>query len=250
MLRARPRPRELRIPVVATLATLSSPSASFSRPPDGTRRRGVARPSSGGEPAPDRGQRFGASSTPWPSASSSSPSLAARGGRAARPVAGPRRRSAVALKQVVVAFVADSSDSRGAGGSGCGTPCSRGPFLLLVSLCRALPGRSSGTSSLREHLRPLGWYYLLRLAGVELPFPPVFVSYAALLAGVSSPTASSAGATTASREPPRGPRLLRPDARFAPRCSSGARVRARAARGDVAALYTLFGMIVWATSSG
>jgi hypothetical protein len=59
------------------------------------------------------------------------------------------------------------------------------PFLLLVvPYWVAIPGPVVRNVIRYASIHGLwGWYYLLGLFGGDLPFPPVFVSYAALLGG-------------------------------------------------------------------
>ncbi|MFI5180336.1 MAG: hypothetical protein ACHQPI_02975 [Thermoanaerobaculia bacterium] len=94
--------------------------------------------------------------------------------------------AAVALKQIVVVFVA--------GFLGFGQSrairvrdalFATGPFLLLVvPYALVLPGPVLRNVIRYASIHGLwGWYYLLRLFGGELSFPPVFISYASLLAG-------------------------------------------------------------------
>ncbi len=94
--------------------------------------------------------------------------------------------AAVALKQIVVAFVAAFLGfSRGWGIRLRDAILAAGPFLLLVvPYALVLPGPVFRNVIRYASLHGLwGWYYLLELFGGELPFPPVFVSYAALLLG-------------------------------------------------------------------
>ncbi len=93
---------------------------------------------------------------------------------------------AIALKQVVVTFVgAFLGFARGRGRLLRDAALAAGPFaLLLVPYLAAVP-----EPVVRNVLRYAsqyglwGWYAALALLGVELPFPPAFVSYAALLLG-------------------------------------------------------------------
>lgn len=94
--------------------------------------------------------------------------------------------AAVALKQIVVAFVAGSLGfSRSWGIRLRDAILASGPFLLLVvPYALVLPGPVLRNVIRYASLHGLwGWYYLLLLSGGDLPFPPVFVSYGALLIG-------------------------------------------------------------------
>ncbi|MGE5347331.1 MAG: hypothetical protein ACM3JH_15360 [Acidithiobacillales bacterium] len=94
--------------------------------------------------------------------------------------------SAVAVKQVVVAFVAGFLGfSRDGGKRLRDAVLSVAPFLLLVvPYWVAIPGPVVRNVIRYASIHGLwGWYYLLGLFGGDLPFPPVFVSYAALLVG-------------------------------------------------------------------
>ena len=159
--------------------------------------------------------------------------------------------SAVALKQVVVAFVAGFLGfSRSWGVRLRDAALAAGPFLLLVvPYAVALPGPVLRNVVRYASIYGLwGWYYLLRLAGVELPFPPVFVSYAALLAGgvlayrlVRRGDDGLAASRLAALvffalTPGFAPQMLLWPLAFAPERREA----------TSAALYTLFGMIVWA----
>jgi hypothetical protein len=159
--------------------------------------------------------------------------------------------SAVALKQVVVAFVAGFLGfSRSWGVRLRDAALAAGPFLLLVvPYAVALPGPVLRNVVRYASIYGLwGWYYLLRLAGVELPFPPVFVSYTALLAGgvlayrlVRRGDDGLAASRLAALvffalTPGFAPQMLLWPLAFAPERREA----------TSAALYTLFGMIVWA----
>ncbi len=94
--------------------------------------------------------------------------------------------AAVALKQVVVAFVAGFLGfARGGGRRLRDAALSVAPFLVLVvPYWVAVPGPVVRNVIRYASLHGLwGWYYLLELFGGDLPFPPVLVSYAALLVG-------------------------------------------------------------------
>ncbi len=94
--------------------------------------------------------------------------------------------AAVALKQIVVAFVAGFLGfSRSWGIRVRDAILSSGPFLLLVvPYALVLPGPVFRNVIRYASLHGLwGWYYLLLLFGGDLSFPPVFISYAALLLG-------------------------------------------------------------------
>ena len=92
----------------------------------------------------------------------------------------------VAVKQVAVVFVAGFLGfARGGGSRLRDAALSVAPFLLLVvPYWVALPGPVARNVIRYASLHGLwGWYYLLGLFGGDLPFPPVFVSYGALLLG-------------------------------------------------------------------
>lgn len=112
---------------------------------------------------------------------------AARGrGRSATFVPALLVGAAVAVKQIVVAFVAGFLGfARGPGARLRDALLSVAPFLLLVvPYWVALPQPVFRNVIRYASLHGLwGWYYLLGIFGGDLPFPPVFVSYAALLAG-------------------------------------------------------------------
>jgi len=94
--------------------------------------------------------------------------------------------ASVALKQIVVAFVAGFLGfSRSWGVRLRDAILASGPFLLLVvPYALVLPGPVLRNVIRYASLHGLwGWYYLLLLFGGDLPFPPVFVSYAALILG-------------------------------------------------------------------
>ena len=93
---------------------------------------------------------------------------------------------AVAVKQIVVAFVAGFLGfARGRGARLRDAALAVAPFLLLVvPYWVALPGPVFRNVIRYASLHGLwGWYYLLELLGGRLPFPPVFFSYAGLLIG-------------------------------------------------------------------
>jgi uncharacterized membrane protein len=94
--------------------------------------------------------------------------------------------AAVALKQIVVAFVAAFLGfSRSWGTRVRDALLTTGPFLLLVvPYALVLPGPVFRNVIRYASLHGLwGWYYLVRLFGGNLPFPPALVSYAAVAAG-------------------------------------------------------------------
>jgi hypothetical protein len=93
---------------------------------------------------------------------------------------------AVAVKQIVVAFVGGFLGfARRPGTRFRDALLTVAPFLLLVvPYWVALPRQVFRNVIRYASLHGLwGWYYLLGITGRHLPFPPVFVSYAALLAG-------------------------------------------------------------------
>jgi len=178
--------------------------------------------------------------------------LAARGrSRGATLVPALLVGAAVALKQIVVAFVAGFLGfSRSRGARLRDAILAAGPFLLLVvPYAIALPGPVLRNVVRYASLYGLwGWYYLLGLLGTELPFPPVFVSYAALLAGGALAwrlVRRGDDGLAASRlaalvffalTPGFAPQMLLWPLAFAPDRREA----------FPAALYTLFGVVVWA----
>ena len=159
--------------------------------------------------------------------------------------------SAVALKQIVVAFAAGFLGfSRSWAVRLRDAALVAGPFLLLVvPYAIALPGPVLRNVVRYASLYGLwGWYYLLGLFGAELPFPPVFVSYAALIAGSALAyrlVRRGDDGLAASRvavlvffalTPGFAPQMLLWPLAFAPDRREAL----------PAALYSLFGVVVWA----
>jgi hypothetical protein len=157
----------------------------------------------------------------------------------------------VALKQIVVAFVAGFLGfSRGWRLRLRDAILAAGPFLLLVvPYAVALPGPVLRNVVRYASLYGLwGWYYLMGLAGGELPFPPAFVSYAALLAGAALAyrlVRRGDDGLAASRlaalvffalTPGFAPQMLLWPLAFAPDRREA----------SPAALYSLFGVVAWA----
>ncbi|HQR67423.1 MAG TPA: hypothetical protein PLB02_08525, partial [Thermoanaerobaculia bacterium] len=157
----------------------------------------------------------------------------------------------VALKQIVAAFVAGFLGfSRGWRLRLRDAILAAGPFLLLVvPYAVALPGPVLRNVIRYASLYGLwGWYYLMGLAGGELPFPPAFVSYAALLAGAALAyrlVRRGDDGLAASRlaalvffalTPGFAPQMLLWPLAFAPDRREA----------SPAALYSLFGVVAWA----
>ena len=91
--------------------------------------------------------------------------------------------SAVAVKQIVVVFLGGFLGfSRGGLARARDAALAAAPFLLLLAPYALVAPAGVVNNVLRySSLHGIwGWYYVLRVAGGTLPFPPAFASYAAL----------------------------------------------------------------------